>query len=141
MFETAADFVHTSLLDTWGADGRDMPNPSESDETQGLEGEDKDAIWKYGTSTPEAPPAKFSFEANYGWPPSPPMLHTVATYHAQTITELKFCGAYIDGCDPCGGHASVEYCDSGTLRCLAQELQPGPQCPGECVSLLHSDPR
>lgn len=41
---------------------------------------------------PPLPPTTTDFEPAYGWPPSPPMLHTVASYHASTVTELKFCG-------------------------------------------------
>ncbi|KAK4993008.1 hypothetical protein LTR50_000714 [Elasticomyces elasticus] len=32
------------------------------------------------------------FQAVYGWPPGPPLLHTIAHYHASTVTELKFTG-------------------------------------------------
>jgi hypothetical protein len=41
---------------------------------------------------PPQPPPSSHFEPTYGWPPGPPMIHTIASYHVSTITELKFCG-------------------------------------------------
>ncbi|TKA67579.1 hypothetical protein B0A55_10181 [Friedmanniomyces simplex] len=77
---------------TWGADGHDLADQIEGLETPALEGEDKEAIWKYGPIKPEPTAPNFTFEANYGWPAGPPMLNIIAAYHARTATELKFCG-------------------------------------------------
>ncbi|KAK3070351.1 hypothetical protein LTR53_010615 [Teratosphaeriaceae sp. CCFEE 6253] len=84
--------VCTPLGNTWGAEGRDIPEPLDSIDIEALEGEDKDSIWRYGPINPDSLPTNFRFDASYGWPPGPPMLHTIAAYHASTITELKFCG-------------------------------------------------
>ena len=83
--------IVTPLLEA-SADMAPQAEPLDSDETRALEGEDKDAIWKYGPLALDPLPENFAFEANYGWPPSPPMIHTIATYHAPSVTELKFCG-------------------------------------------------
>ncbi|KAK4555359.1 hypothetical protein LTR86_007656 [Recurvomyces mirabilis] len=84
--------VCSSLGNTWGADGLDLGESLDNDEIEGLETEDKDAVWRLGPQKPESPPDSFRFEAEYGWPPSAPMLNTIASFHADTITELKFCG-------------------------------------------------
>jgi hypothetical protein len=84
--------VCSPLGNTWGPGGGDLAESLDHDELESLEAEDKDAIWRYGPLLPEPLPDNFKFEANYGWPPSPPMLSTIASYHANTITELKFCG-------------------------------------------------
>ncbi|KAK5136190.1 hypothetical protein LTR08_004027 [Meristemomyces frigidus] len=81
------------LGNTWGADCSDMavkPNPDEWGEV--IEGEDKGAIWQYGPGPLNPPGANFKFQPEYGWPAGPPMIHTIASYHANTVTELKFCG-------------------------------------------------
>ena len=77
---------------TWGAEGCDLAQPLSHDEVEDLEGEDKDAVWQYGDTKPEPPESEFKFEASWGWPASPPMAHTLASFHADTVTELKFCG-------------------------------------------------
>ena len=84
--------VCCQLGNTWGPNGIDLAEPINPDEIDVLEGEDKDMTWKHGLKPLESPGANFKFEANYGWPPGPPLLHTVASFHAATITELKFCG-------------------------------------------------
>ncbi|KAK3619644.1 hypothetical protein LTR56_023867 [Elasticomyces elasticus] len=78
---------------TWGADGEDLLEPIDDDEDiDNLPGEDNEAIWKYGPMPLEPVSSDSRFKADYGWSPSPPMLNTIAAYHAQTVTELKFCG-------------------------------------------------
>ena len=61
-------------------------------DTEFLEAEDKDAIFSYGYKAPEPPSSEFHFEPNYGWPSGPPLIHTIASFHADTVKELKFCG-------------------------------------------------
>jgi len=80
------------LGNTWGAEGRDVSEVLHPDEVDQLEGEDKDAIWKLGPIKPEPVGSDFDFKATYGWPPGPPMANVIAAYHADTVTELKFCG-------------------------------------------------
>lgn len=80
------------LGNTWGVDGKDLSESLSPDESEALEAEFTDAMWRYGTEKPEPAGSDFRFQASYGWPPSPPMLHTLASFHAATVTELKFCG-------------------------------------------------
>lgn len=75
---------------TWGEDGRDVADLSHH--AKGLQAENKDAIWKYGPGPLQPPGPDFRYQAEYGWPPSAPMIHTIASFHSTTITELKFCG-------------------------------------------------
>ncbi|KAI6861562.1 hypothetical protein KC334_g21004 [Hortaea werneckii] len=84
--------ICSPLGNTWGHEGRDLAEQLSQDELEALEGEHKDAIWKHGTSRPEHPPPDYQFVASYEWPPGPPMIHTIASLHADTVTELKFCG-------------------------------------------------
>ena len=88
--------VCSPLGNTWGPGGSDLVHTGEQtldvDDVSTLEPEHKDAIHRLGHSTPGPLPSNFKFEASYGWPPGPPLLHTIASYHASTVTELKFCG-------------------------------------------------
>ena len=80
---------------TWGEAGADLMSAAPTldvDEILTLEAEHKDAIHRLGYTKPEPPSLDQPFEPSYGWPPSPPMIHTIASHHASTITELKFCG-------------------------------------------------
>jgi hypothetical protein len=79
---------------TWGIDGEDL---DELDDTHPqfnglLEPEAKDAILESTESGLHLAPSDYAFRAEFGWPPSPPMLQTIAMHHGATITELKFCG-------------------------------------------------
>ncbi|GAB7359699.1 hypothetical protein MBLNU230_g6874t1 [Neophaeotheca triangularis] len=87
--------VTSPIGNTWGPNGRDLPEFLTPDETADLEAEDKDAVFAIGPTTPTPPSQDTTnkpFTPIYGWPASPPMLHTIASHHASTITELKFCG-------------------------------------------------
>lgn len=84
--------VCSPLGNTWGAEGIDLDERLSHDELEALEGEHKDSIWQLGLKDPQAPKADSKFEACFGWPPGPPMASILASYHADTVTELKFCG-------------------------------------------------
>ncbi|KAH9829528.1 hypothetical protein Tdes44962_MAKER09129 [Teratosphaeria destructans] len=84
--------VSCPIGNTWGHEGRDLQEQVPPDELEGLEGEDKDEIWRLGMKDPLPISHDFRFEAQYGWPPSAPMISTLASHHAATIEELKFCG-------------------------------------------------
>ncbi|KAK4543472.1 hypothetical protein LTR36_005615 [Oleoguttula mirabilis] len=84
--------ISCPLGNTWGSDGHDLAETLSHDELEALEGEDKEAIWRYGCGPLQPPGSDFKYEAEYGWPPSPPMIHTIASFHAASVTELKFCG-------------------------------------------------
>lgn len=59
-----------------------------------LEAEHKDAVHRSSYTAPDSSAFELPFTPSYGWPPGPPMLHTIASLPsaAQTITSLKFCG-------------------------------------------------
>lgn len=84
--------VCSSVGNTWGPQGRELGERLSQVEIESLEGEDKDAIFRTGFTKPIAPPPNFQFYPSYGWPAGPPILHTIASYHADTVRELKFCG-------------------------------------------------
>jgi hypothetical protein len=90
--------VNSPIGNTWGFAGRDIgslginEDPNDPDDFGSLEEEDTDEIVRLGTTRPEPVSSSEVFEAEYGWPPAPPFLHTLASYHANTVTELKFCG-------------------------------------------------
>lgn len=85
--------VCSPLGNTWGAEGADLSQSFFVDsEVDGLEGEDKPAVFEIGPSKPQTPPADFKYAFEYGWEGCAPMLHTIASFHASTIRELKFCG-------------------------------------------------
>ena len=83
------------LGNSWGLNGRDLaafPEAGALNHFGILEEEPKEAVM---AATREALPPivnDYTFVPEYGWPECPPMLHTIATFHADTITELKFCG-------------------------------------------------
>lgn len=90
--------VNCPIGNTWGFYGRDLgslgidEDPNDPDDFASLEEEDTDEIIRSGTTDPVTVSSDEIFEAEYGWPPAPPFIHTLASYHANTITELKFCG-------------------------------------------------
>lgn len=90
--------VNCPIGNTWGFCGRDIgslginEDPNDANDFGSLETEDIDVITRLGALKPTPPNPNQRFEAEYGWPPSPPLLHTIAAYHASTITHLKFCG-------------------------------------------------
>jgi hypothetical protein len=90
--------VNSPIGNTWGVGGRDIgslginEDPNDPDDFGSLEEEDTDEIVRLGTTRPEPVGSSEVFEAEYGWPPAPPFMHTLASYHANTVTELKFCG-------------------------------------------------
>ncbi|OCK80772.1 hypothetical protein K432DRAFT_327616 [Lepidopterella palustris CBS 459.81] len=85
--------VSNPIGNTWGLEGADLKKIDEGghDYSGHLEEEFSEAIFASAITAPTAP-ENFHFEPQYGWPPSPPMIHTIAAHHASTITELKFCG-------------------------------------------------
>lgn len=65
---------------------------SDPEDLETLEFEDPVGIVRLGAAEPTPQPQDQMFRAEYGWPSSAPLIHTLAAYHADTITELKFCG-------------------------------------------------
>ncbi|KAL1301589.1 hypothetical protein AAFC00_005820 [Neodothiora populina] len=90
--------VNSPVGNTWGLRGQDVEtlgineDLSDPDDLETLEDEHYEAIAHLGASKPTRAALGDVFQAEYGWPPSPPLIHTLAAYHADTITELKFCG-------------------------------------------------
>ena len=85
--------ICSPIGNTWGEEGRDLPEELPNRQEYGcLEAEDKEAIWQLGPKQPQQPGSDFSFDASYGWPSGPPLLTTIAMFHAETVRELKFCG-------------------------------------------------
>lgn len=84
--------VCSIIGNTWGEGGEDARQAVENEDLDDLEEEDKSAVFDLGFKAPQPPNHSFTFEPHYGWDGTPPMLHTLASYHADTITELKFCG-------------------------------------------------
>lgn len=84
--------VRSTIGNTWGAEGEDVRHTVENEELDDLEAEDEHAVFDLGVQAPQPPAPDFTFEPQYGWDGAPPMLYTLASYHADTITELKFCG-------------------------------------------------
>ncbi|ORY08748.1 hypothetical protein BCR34DRAFT_488344 [Clohesyomyces aquaticus] len=80
---------------TWGNRGEDLKDVEMVEEETGLnvqlEEEDNRAILSTYLND-NTVPADFTFTPQYGWPPSPPFLHTIAAHHASTVKELKLCG-------------------------------------------------
>lgn len=85
--------VSCPIGNTWGAGADDLKkiDEGEHDYPGHLEEEFSDAIFTAAVTTPKVQ-GNFEFQPSYGWPPSPPIIHTIAAHHASTITELKFCG-------------------------------------------------
>lgn len=90
--------VNSPVGNTWGLRGKEVESHGinedfgDPEELQTLEYEDIEAMCKLGAVQPSPPNSGLPFRAEYGWPPSAPLIHTLACYHADTITELKFCG-------------------------------------------------
>ena len=84
--------VCSPIGNTWGTEGRDLNETLRTDALEALEPEHKDVIHSIGPKTPDPIPDNFMFEPTYGWPPGPPMIYTIAQFHADTVIELKFCG-------------------------------------------------
>lgn len=80
------------IANTWGGAGRDLNETFDGLELEFLEPEHKDATHTLGFKISEPPTANFRFEPTYGWPPGPPMIHTIASFHSESVRELKFCG-------------------------------------------------
>jgi hypothetical protein len=85
------------LGNSWGLHGQDMPNDgiegSEPPQIHAiLEEENSDIIIESARESLPAPSDSFKFQAQYGWSPGSPLLHTIATFHWSTITEFKLCG-------------------------------------------------
>ncbi|CAK3787225.1 Hypothetical predicted protein [Lecanosticta acicola] len=77
---------------TWGENGQYIGQIVEENELVNLEGEDETAAYRYGGQDPESPGPETEFSPRWEWKGSPPMLYTLASCHASTIKELKFCG-------------------------------------------------
>ncbi|KXS96284.1 hypothetical protein AC578_3871 [Pseudocercospora eumusae] len=84
--------ISSALGNSWGQDGEDARELIDDHERVELEGEDKSAIYALASNPPSKPSSNLTFEPQYGWTGMPPMLHTLASYHASTIREIKFCG-------------------------------------------------
>lgn len=71
-----------------------LPNANDGDmhAFHSIEDEAEEAIAESTTMAIPATDPKFEFQPEYGWPPGPPLVFTIATHFADTITELKFCG-------------------------------------------------
>ena len=83
--------VTSPIGNTWGEAGSDVDEMGDDSFTSNfLEGEHTDAIISLASSPLEPPQGLY--HPSFGWGPSAPLLHTIASYHASTITELKFCG-------------------------------------------------
>ena len=77
---------------SWGENGADVAEFVDEHDRSNLEGEDKSTVFELGPSQLHPPGNNSAFVPHYGWEGQPPMLHTLASYHANTVRELKFCG-------------------------------------------------
>jgi hypothetical protein len=87
--------VSCPLGNTWGLYGEDLSAIDDGHlQFHGLlEPEHEEAIIESTKSELTAAAGMSgAFRAEYGWPPGPPLLQSIALHHASTITELKFCG-------------------------------------------------
>ena len=90
--------VNCPVGNTWGFCGRDIgslginEDPNDPDDFGSLETEAAEELTRLSNTNPAPHDRNRPFEAEYGWPPSAPLIHTLAAYHASSITELKFCG-------------------------------------------------
>ncbi|KAI5364732.1 Putative F-box domain-containing protein [Septoria linicola] len=75
---------------TWGQDGVDVVGLIDEHDRSNMEAEDKHIVYALGPSKLIQPADQFA--PQYGWDAQPPMLHTLASYHAESVRELKFCG-------------------------------------------------
>jgi hypothetical protein len=86
--------VSCPLGNTWGVNGDDLAAIDDGQlQFHGLlEAEPEEALLERTKSEFAPYSGGSTFHASYGWPPGPSLLQSIATYHASTITELKFCG-------------------------------------------------
>jgi hypothetical protein len=87
--------VSSPLGNTWGAHGVHLSNADDGDLSfYGiLEAEHKVALKACAREDSLEDVSRFTFHGpEYGWPPAPPLLHTVALHFSTTITEIKLCG-------------------------------------------------
>ncbi|KAL1630666.1 hypothetical protein SLS54_000537 [Diplodia seriata] len=63
-----------------------------ADDVWDLDEEDLNALKETAAKDPSPPGSDFQYVPQYDWLRSSLMLHTVASFHADTVTELKFCG-------------------------------------------------
>jgi hypothetical protein len=82
----------------WGAGGvrlKQLDAGHASDFAWDLEEEDIDGMLAAYKRRPSVP-VNFTYYPEFGWSAEPPLLHTLALHHADTIRELKICG--YNGC-------------------------------------------
>lgn len=90
--------INCPFGNTWGSSGQDlfaqdpeMPNGL-SHFWEELEEEDVPSLMQLSFTEPMPPGSSWSYVPEYGREPREPMIHTIGSHHAATITELKFCG-------------------------------------------------
>ena len=108
---------------TWGPGSRDTRDPQAQLLGMSLAGEHHPSTYALGAMQELKPVGSdFSFEPSYGWHESPPLLRTLATFHASTVTELNFSGK---------AHKRRRELVDGTNTRLAQvsEARRGCMCP------------
>ncbi|KAB2580565.1 hypothetical protein BFW01_g3399 [Lasiodiplodia theobromae] len=74
----------------WGSS--DLFQTVPDDDDWDLDDEDLNALKDTAAKAPTPPGQDFEFVPQYDWLRGSLMLHTVASFHADTVTELKFCG-------------------------------------------------
>ncbi|EME38966.1 hypothetical protein DOTSEDRAFT_57272 [Dothistroma septosporum NZE10] len=84
--------VCSPLGNSWGLDGPDAIEVLREEEPEGLEAEDKATVFALGTQKLQPPSEDFVYTPQWECKGLPPMMHTLASYHADTVRELKFCG-------------------------------------------------
>jgi hypothetical protein len=87
--------VSCPLGNTWGAHGVDLSNADDGHLSfHGiLEPEHEDALRDSAAEGSLEDMSHFTFRGpGFGWPPAPPLLHTMALHFSTTITEIKLCG-------------------------------------------------
>jgi hypothetical protein len=85
--------VSFPLGNTWGENGVDIQELQHAGYHfhSRLEAENHDSIMSSLKLEPVRPPLDFRFRPTYGWPPSPPLLYSIASLFSSTVRELKFC--------------------------------------------------
>ncbi|KAF2146346.1 uncharacterized protein K452DRAFT_348888 [Aplosporella prunicola CBS 121167] len=84
--------VSCPIGNTWGNQNDFHTWPLWMQQGWTLENEDLAALTSTSKSALTPPGPDFVFTPQYGWPASSVMTHTLASLHAPSITELKFCG-------------------------------------------------
>lgn len=85
--------VSFPLGNAWGPNGEELAALDEGHLFHSLlEPEHEEALAECTKAPLEELPTGYKYRAEWGWPPGPPLLHTIALHHASTITEMKFCG-------------------------------------------------